>query len=976
MVLGKERAKGRAPDISLLTMAFNLPTPQDLRREAGRHPLETDASSSSAKEATQIVQCFDLGQDSSLGQGSNVDHVASVCIWLCIWLWTQGPTRHFYSELQHIQGHINQVNAKLSQNPGDKGLRHELQHLQNQLHSTLNTATAQAGFVGPSRPSEHVPSRSPEKKAQEVKAPEILVEECDNAANVSTKSPKVERAEVVREEAAASDQAGVVGPSRPSEHVPSKSPEKKAQEFKAPEILVEECDNAVNTRAKSPKAERAKIVREEAAAPARPSRLGPESPRLNVRHHLCSACGDVRSNTFHQKYPRILVRKPLLNYCGPCKEESIKHGKFVQRHHFCFGCGLVRSKDFEREHAATIGSPLLPNYCRRCRREVRDVESNVDASLVNSDVLSQQTGAPCGISEASRPTGHGRADDGHSGAKHGHKCVGNEETSLRQRRRARTPSDAAPTENLRITPISHDVGPASEGQVSSFGPNRRLGSAQRRAQRSWRANGDDFVSSMSAASEKTVYQRPSVQDAPATALADSAGSEKKLASPVASEEKGPSSSSAGSGRKTTYKSCLKGAPSVSIPDACSPPGLGSTGDGNRVSGGTPEGGSSGSKTVKFRSVVRVRHSHTRHSSNASSQVEFREAEIGPGDAPTAPRAAIARESPPFPEKSKYASIFQEPHDARHFKSDELGLVPPYPRFDGVSADSSTRCSGKTFGGNFGSASQGRESSTVPNGGPRQFDEGFPADFSGMFNKFASRAGSHEKSSSFRSSRGAFSTDFRYPGGSFGADSTKTDRRGEDVPGVSASSSPGNVGYPEHAGHYQEEYMTQGHSCPEHSEHSRSSRAETSSFRSLSRSRGYGSSKGANHTRRDNGPFGSGQDAPSSSSNPYYKPGYFATMQELFNRSRQSRASEERPSRDKQASDHDRVPEPIIEEPDSPPETPVRQMKLLELDGRPMSGLSSEEATVCAFPRRAESVRGSSWQALNRGPEGSVMMNGR
>lgn len=433
---------------------------------------------------------------------------------------------------------------------------------------------------------------------------------------------------------------------------------------------------------------------------------------------------------------------------------------------------------------------------------------------------------------------------------------------------------------------------------------------------------------MSAASEKTVYQRPSVQDAPATALADSADSEKKLASPVASEEKAPSSSSAGSGRKTTYKSCLKGAPSVSIPDACSPPGLGSTGDGNRVSGGTPEGGSSGSKTVKFRSVVRVRHSHTRHSSNASSQVEFREAEIGPGDAPTAPRAAIARESPPFPEKSKYASIFQEPHDARHFKSDELGLVPPYPRFDGVSADSSTRCSGKTFGGNFGSASQGRESSTVPNGGPRQFDEGFPADFSGMFNNFASRAGSHEKSSSFRSSRGAFSTDFRYPGGSFGADSTKTDRRGEDVPGVSASSSPGNVGYPEHAGHHQEEYMTQGHSCPEHSEHSRSSRAETSSFLSLSRSRGYGSSKGANHTRRDNGPFGSGQDAPSSSSNPYYKPGYFATMQELFNRSRQSRASEERPSRDKQASDHDRVPEPIIEEPDSPPETPVRQMKLL------------------------------------------------
>ncbi|KAM4055072.1 hypothetical protein HRG_005881 [Hirsutella rhossiliensis] len=191
----------------------------------------------------------------------------------------------------------------------------------------------------------------------------------------------------------------------------------------------------------------------------------------------------------------------------------------------------------------------------------------------------------------------------------------------------------------------------------------------------------------------------------------------------------------------------------------------------------------------------------------------------------------------------------------------------------------------------------------------------------MFNNFASRAGSYEDSSSFRSSRGAFSADFRFPMDSFGAG-----RRNEDVPGSPLSSTP-NAGNPEVAGYYQEEYIPQKHSYSEQPEGSKNG---PSRFR-------HGTSRGASHTMRENGPFGGGHDeeSSSSSSNPYYKPSYFASIQELFNRSKQSRASGEQPPPDKQTPDHGRVPEPIVEEPDSPPASPVQQLRLLgksDLDG--------------------------------------------
>lgn len=202
------------------------------------------------------------------------------------------------------------------------------------------------------------------------------------------------------------------------------------------------------------------------------------------------------------------------------------------------------------------------------------------------------------------------------------------------------------------------------------------------------------------------------------------------------------------------------------------------------------------------------------------------------------------------------------------------------------------------------------------------DEGFPRDLSGHLDNLTGRAASYETSSSFRSSRGAFSGDFHFPMDSFGAGGGS-----EGVSAFPAFSSP-NAANPELAGDDRKEYSPHRRSYREQSECSTNSRAETPSFGYSSRFRGYDPSGRPNHTTRSKEPPCSDRrEESSSSSNPYYKPSLFASAQELFSRSRQSPASEERPSPDLQTPNCGRVPEPIIEEPDSPAASPVR-MKLL------------------------------------------------
>ncbi|PHH91441.1 hypothetical protein CDD83_449 [Cordyceps sp. RAO-2017] len=197
---------------------------------------------------------------------------------------------------------------------------------------------------------------------------------------------------------------------------------------------------------------------------------------------------------------------------GALREERMEGGVVVERHHFCFGCGVVRSKSFQRKYALLVDEPLLPNYCAKCQREVRDAESIVDVSVVNSDAWPHKSDAsqyttPSHPVQRDSEDGDGYPEREKSESK---KSTDREKTVLhRRRRKNREPPKSPSAKQLRLKPISPNVGHAAPLQVSStFLPDRRYGSLQRRAQRSSQTHDDDFVGPANAASRKTVYHKP------------------------------------------------------------------------------------------------------------------------------------------------------------------------------------------------------------------------------------------------------------------------------------------------------------------------------------------------------------------------------------------------------------------------------------------------------------------------------------
>lgn len=308
--------------------------------------------------------------------------------------------------------------------------------------------------------------------------------------------------------------------------------------------------------------------------------------------------------------------------------------------------------------------------------------------------------------------------------------------------------------------------------------------------------GEESTSPIYATLDKTEYQSSYVEDFAAVVSADGPPSVGKLASPVESDRKSPSSSSPSPAQRRSFKSCLKGASTVSVPDYSLPQGPGSSEDGGRALEGMPEEASSGSKTVKFRPMVRIRHSHTRRSSNAPSQVEFREAEVEVGDGSAPPGFGLDKYPRSVSERSRFAAMSQDVSCSESpSEGGEIGPAPRLPVFDHVAdPESSTRFSRGVFGGGFGLGSRspaehdvgpGRGAFAPLYGETSKFDEGYPRGSGGVYGDFAVRASSHQDSSSFRSSRGAFSTDFIYITDDFGIDG-----RHEDFTSVSASLSPG------------------------------------------------------------------------------------------------------------------------------------------------------------------------------------------
>ncbi|PHH91440.1 hypothetical protein CDD83_448 [Cordyceps sp. RAO-2017] len=167
----------------------------------------------------------------------------------------------------------------------------------------------------------------------------------------------------------------------------------------------------------------------------------------------------------------------------------------------------------------------------------------------------------------------------------------------------------------------------------------------------------------------------------------------------------------------------------------------------------------------------------------------------------------------------------------------------------------------------------------------------------------------------QSSRGAFGPAF-----GFGEDAGRYDGTGFARP---MPPSWDDLTTPRAAGHAQQDSDPRGARRSGKAGRAEHRRAESSSSRRSSSLFQRHSSPG----RPDGATHGSPGDASASSANPYYKPSRFASARRRLHRTAPAGASGPR-FRATTPRDPDRVPDPIIEEPDSPPGPPAPPIRLL------------------------------------------------
>ncbi|KAH7006166.1 hypothetical protein EDB82DRAFT_552633 [Fusarium venenatum] len=108
-----------------------------------------------------------------------------------------------------------------------------------------------------------------------------------------------------------------------------------------------------------------------------------KSPQRIPRHHVCSECGNIRSQQFHKRWPlKDSSKSHKINYCESCREGMFNRG-IVQKYHFCFNCGGARSMAFHQQHPVLPGEPIFVNYCGSCTEEFKVYESLPDHSVIN-----------------------------------------------------------------------------------------------------------------------------------------------------------------------------------------------------------------------------------------------------------------------------------------------------------------------------------------------------------------------------------------------------------------------------------------------------------------------------------------------------------------------------------------------------------------------------------------------------------------
>lgn len=230
--------------------------------------------------------------------------------------------------------------------------------------------------------------------------------------------------------------------------------------------------------------------------------------------------------------------------------------------------------------------------------------------------------------------------------------------------------DAKPKATVKTEPPAvHPTAPAPGS--SSFCPNRRLGSAQRRAQRT-SPDSHDRVEAPIEALARSGYRKPYVEDADTTA--DNSRSGMNNQSPLIVNSKrsnGIVTSVRSSSQSSSSKSCLK---RMAESSPCTP-SIRMSNDENPESTGTHP---SSKKSVKFTSKVKVRHTIPGQCSADSLRAEFDEADISPADDSAPTKAGVFGDNPP-PSVAHRHSTFQNAMNEGGFEKLEPSYVgPSYP----------------------------------------------------------------------------------------------------------------------------------------------------------------------------------------------------------------------------------------------------------------------------------------------------------
>ncbi|KAG6220818.1 hypothetical protein E4U34_002583 [Claviceps purpurea] len=270
---------------------------------------------------------------------------------------------------------------------------------------------------------------------------------------------------------------------------------------------------SMNDDAKENVASDGKTAKPESGSPFAPQQqaggTARQAPRINtgvfrIRHHLCSGCGNVRSQQFHDINPISVAHsyKPMLNYCSACREVRFRQD-MMDRYHFCFGCGRVRSKVFQEKFKARPGEPLLPNYCGSCTNEVRLMEDNNEASCLGA-VIRESSSEEDPSAESVTPGSSSESS----------KCGNSPQWPATEAATKSGDAKGVPRLHLdKTSPVKGTESPVSPATTSPFYPGRRLGSAQRRAQRGPTPHaGKEHVAASAGLAEGHEYRVPYVEE--------------------------------------------------------------------------------------------------------------------------------------------------------------------------------------------------------------------------------------------------------------------------------------------------------------------------------------------------------------------------------------------------------------------------------------------------------------------------------